>query len=85
MKMQIESILRIFGPKRQEVTGGCRKLHNDESHNLDSSPNVINVIKCRKMRWTLHVTGNEEMRNACKNLVGKPEKRRPLLRTRRRR
>jgi hypothetical protein len=42
---------RIFGPKRDEVTGGCRKLHNEELHGLYSSPSIIRVIKARRMRW----------------------------------
>jgi hypothetical protein len=46
---------RIFGPKRDEVTGGWRKLHSDELHNLYSSPNTIRMIKSRKMTWTGHV------------------------------
>jgi hypothetical protein len=45
---------RIFGPKREE-DGSCRKLHNDELHSLYSSPNIIRVIKSRKMRWAGHV------------------------------
>jgi hypothetical protein len=46
---------RIFGPKRDEVTGEWRKLHNEELHNLYSSPNIIRQIKSRKVRWTGHV------------------------------
>jgi hypothetical protein len=46
---------RIFGPKRDELTGGWRKLHNEELHNLYSSPSIIRVIKSRRMRWTGHV------------------------------
>jgi hypothetical protein len=46
---------RIFGPKRDEVTGGCRKLHNEELHNLYSSPNIIRMIKSGRMRWAGHV------------------------------
>jgi hypothetical protein len=46
---------RIFGPKRDEVTGGWRKLHNDELHNLYSFPSIIRMIKLRRMRWTGHV------------------------------
>jgi hypothetical protein len=46
---------RIFGPKRDEVTGGWRKLHNEELHNLYSSPSVIRMIKSRRMRWAGHV------------------------------
>jgi hypothetical protein len=46
---------RIFGPKRDEVMGGWRKLHNEELHNLYSSPSIIRMIKSRRMRWTGHV------------------------------
>jgi hypothetical protein len=45
----------ILGPKRDEVIGGCRKLHNEELHNLYFSPNIIRIIKSRRMRWTGHV------------------------------
>jgi hypothetical protein len=48
---------RIFGPKRDEVTGGWRKLHNEELHNLYSSPSIIRMIKSRRMRWAWHVAG----------------------------
>jgi hypothetical protein len=48
-------MLRIFGPKRDGVTGGWRKLHNEELHNLYSSPSIIRIIKCRRMRWAGHV------------------------------
>jgi hypothetical protein len=64
---------RIFGPKRDEVTGGWRKLHNEELHNLYSSPNIIRVIKSRWMRCPGHVALVEEKRNAYRILVGKPE------------
>jgi hypothetical protein len=47
---------RIFGPKRGEVTGGWRKLHNEELYNLNSSPNKIRMIKSRRIRWTGHIT-----------------------------
>jgi hypothetical protein len=46
---------KIFGPKRDEVTGGWRKLHNEELHNLYSSPSIIGMIKSRRMRWAGHV------------------------------
>jgi hypothetical protein len=74
---------RIFGPKRDEVTGGWRKLRNEELHNLYSSPSIIRVIKSRRMRWAGHVAGMME-RNAYRILVGKPEGKRPLGRSRRR-
>jgi hypothetical protein len=49
------ALRRIFGPKRDEVTGEWRKLHNEELHDLYSSPSVIKIIKARRMRWTEHV------------------------------
>jgi hypothetical protein len=51
---------RIFGPKRDEVTGDWRKLHNEELHNLYSSPSIIRIIKLRRMRWVGHVARMEE-------------------------
>jgi hypothetical protein len=75
---------RIFGPKRDEVTGGWRKLHNEELHNLYSSPSIIRVIKSRRMRLSGHVARMEAKRNARRILVGKPEGKRPLGRSRRR-
>jgi hypothetical protein len=67
-------VRRIFGPKRDEVMGGWRKLHNEELHNLYSSPHLIRMIKSRRMRWVGHVARMEEKRNACRILVGKPER-----------
>jgi hypothetical protein len=64
---------RIFGPKRDEVTGELRKLHNKELRDLYSSPSIIRIIKSRKMRWAGHVTRMWEKRNAYRVLVGKPE------------
>jgi hypothetical protein len=64
---------RIFGPKRDEVTGRWRKLHNEELHNLYSSSNIIRVIISRRMRWARHVARMLEMRNAYKILVENPE------------
>jgi hypothetical protein len=75
---------RIFGRKRDEVTGGWRKLHNEELHGLYSSPSIIRVIKVRRMRWTGHVARMGEVRGAFYILVGKSEGRRPLGRPRRR-
>jgi hypothetical protein len=66
------------------VTGGWRKLHNKELHNLYSSPSVIRIIKSRRMRWAGHVARMGEKRNVCRLLVGKPEGKRPLGRPRRR-
>jgi hypothetical protein len=73
---------RIFGPKRDEVKGGWRKLHNEELHNLYSSPSIIRIIKSRRMRWPGHMARMGEKRNTCRILVGKPEGRRPLGRPR---
>jgi hypothetical protein len=61
---------RIFEPKRDEVTGGWRKLHHEELHNLYTSPNIIR-IKSRRMRWAMHVARMGEKRNAYRILVGK--------------
>jgi hypothetical protein len=74
---------RIFGPKRDEVTGGWRKLHNEELHNLYSSPSIIRTIKSRRMRLTGHVARIEAKRNAYRIFVGKPEGKRSLGRPRR--
>jgi hypothetical protein len=71
---------RIYGPKRDEVTGGWRKLYNEELHNLYSSPSIIRMIKSRRMRWGEHLAQMEEKRNAYRILVGKPEGKRPLRR-----
>jgi hypothetical protein len=76
------SDLRIFGPKRDEVTGDWRKLHKEELHNLYSSPNIIRMIQSRRMRWAVHVARMGENRNAYRILVGKPEGKRPLRRPR---
>jgi hypothetical protein len=58
---------KIFGPKRDDVMGDWRKLHNDELHNLYSSPNIIRMIKSRRMRWSGHVARMGETRNAFAN------------------
>jgi hypothetical protein len=75
---------RIFGPKRDEVTRGWRKLHNEELHNLYSSPSIIRMIKPRRMRWAGLVARMREKRNTYRILVGKPKGKRPLGRPRRR-
>jgi hypothetical protein len=75
---------RIFGPKRDEVTGEWRKMHNEELHNLYSSPDLIRQIKSRRIRWAGHVARMGEGRNVYKVLMGKPEGKRPLGRPRRR-
>jgi hypothetical protein len=69
---------RIFGPKRDGVMGGWRKLHNEELHNLYSKPSIIRIIKLRRMRWAGHVAQMGEKRNVYRLLVGKPEGKRPL-------
>jgi hypothetical protein len=75
---------RIFGSKRDRVTGGWRKLHNEELHDLYSSPGIIRIIKLRRMRWAGHVARMGEERNVYRLLVGKTEGKRPLGRPRRR-
>jgi hypothetical protein len=65
------------------VTEELRKLHNEELHDLYSSPSIIRIMEVRRMRWTGHVTRMGEKRNAYRLLVGKPEGRRPLGRPRR--
>jgi hypothetical protein len=75
---------RIFGPKMDGVTGGWRKLHNEELHNLYSSSSKIRIIKSRRIRWAGHVARMGEKRNMYRLLVGKPEGKRPLGRSRRR-
>jgi hypothetical protein len=75
---------RIFGPKRDEVTGEWRKLYNEELHDLYSSPSIIRIIKSRRMRWAGHVARMREKMYAYRLLVGKPEGKRLLGRPRRR-
>jgi hypothetical protein len=69
---------RIFGPKRDEVTGEWRKLHNEELNDLYFSPNIVRIIKSRRMRLVGHVACMRERKGACTVLVGKPEGKRPL-------
>jgi len=68
---------RIFGPKRDEVTGEWRKLHNEELNDLYCSPNNVRVIKLRRMRWAEHVARMGERRGEYRFLMGKPEGKRP--------
>jgi hypothetical protein len=75
---------RVFGPKRDEVTGEWRKLHNEELNNLYSSPSIVRVVKSRRMRWAGHVARMGEERWVHRVLVGKSEGKRPLGRSRRR-
>jgi hypothetical protein len=74
---------RTFGPQRVEVVGCWRRLHNEELHNLYASPNVIRVIKLRRIRAAQNAARVGEMRNAYKILVGKPDGTRPRKRPRR--
>jgi len=75
---------RVFGPKRDEVTGEWRKLHNEELSDLYSLPNIVRVVKSRRMRWAGHVARMGQERGVHRVLVGKPEGKRPLGRPRRR-
>jgi len=75
---------RIFGPKRDEVTREWRKLHNGELNDLYCSPNIVRVIKSRRMRWAGNVARMGERRGVYRVLVGKVEGKRPLGRPRRR-
>ena len=75
---------RIFGPRRDEVTGEWRRLHNEELNDLHSSPYIVRVIKSRRMSWARHVVRMGEERGVYRVLVGKPEGKRPLGRPRRR-
>jgi hypothetical protein len=69
---------RIFGAKRDEVTGECRKLYNEELNDLYSLPNIVRVVKSRRMRWAGHVAHMGERRGVYRILVGRPEGKRPL-------
>ena len=74
---------RIFGPKRDEVTGEWRKLHNEELNDLYSSSNIFRVIKSRQMRWAGHVARMGDRRGVYRILVGELEGERQLVRPRR--
>jgi len=69
---------RIFGPRRDEITGEWRRLHNEELNDLYPSPNIVRVIKSRRMRWAGHVARMGQERGVYRVLVGKPEGKRPL-------
>src|SRR5215510_1961128 len=69
---------RIFGPKRDKVKGKWRKLHNEELHDLYTSPSIVQVIKLRRMRRAGHVAQMGEGRGVYRVLLGKPEGKRPL-------
>jgi len=75
---------RVFGPKRDEVTGEWRKLHNEELKDLYSLPDIVQVVKSRRMRWAGHVVRMGEGRGVHRVLVGKHERKRPMGRPRRR-
>jgi len=75
---------RIFGLRRDEVTGEWRRLHNEELNDLYPSPNIVRVIKSRRMRWAGDVARMGEERVAYRGLVGKSEEKKPLGRPRRR-
>ena len=73
---------RIFGSRMGEVTGEWRRLHKEELNDLYSSPNIVRVIKSRRMRWSGHVALMGEERGVYRVFVGKPEGKRPLGRPR---
>ena len=75
---------RVFGPKRDGVTGELRKLHNEELNELYSLHNIVRVVKSRRMRWSGHVARMGEDRGVPRVLVGKPEGKRPMGRPRHR-
>jgi len=77
-------LMKVFGPKRDEVTGEWRKLHNEELNYLYSLPNIVQVVKSRRMRWAEHVARMGEDRGVHRVLVGEPEGKKPLGRPRRR-
>jgi hypothetical protein len=83
LRFFLKRVLRkIFGPKREEDVS-WRKLHNDQFHDLYSSPNIVRVIKSRRIRWAGHVARMGKGRGAYRVLVGRPEGKRPLGRPRR--
>ena len=76
--------MKIFGAKKDDITGEWRKLHNAELHALYSSPNIIRSLKSRRLRWPGHVARMEQSRNSYRVLMGKPEGKRPFGKIRRR-
>jgi len=73
---------KVFGPKRDEVTGEWRNLHNEELSDLNSLPNIVRVVKSRRIKWAGHVVHMGEGRGVHRVLMGKPEGKRPLGRPR---
>jgi hypothetical protein len=85
LRVSVNRVLRrIFGPKRDDVRGEWRRLHNEEINDLYSPPNIIRMIKSRRMRWAGHVARVEDRRGAYRVLVGRAEGKRPLRRPSRR-
>jgi hypothetical protein len=84
MLVEMMLMLRVFGLKRDEVTGKWRKLHNEELNDLYSLPNIVRVVKSKIMRWAGHLARMGEERGVHRVLVGKPEGKRPLGRPRHR-
>jgi hypothetical protein len=74
---------RVFGSRRDEVTGEWRMLYNEELNELYSLPNIVQIVKSRRIRWAVHVARMGEERGMHRVLVGKPEGKRPLVRPRR--
>jgi hypothetical protein len=84
MVLENRVLRRVFGPKRDEVTGEWRKMHNEELNDLYSLPNIVRVVKSRRMRWAGHMARMGEDRGVYRVLVGKAEEKRLLGRPRRR-
>jgi hypothetical protein len=80
---RLRLLRRVFGPKRYEMTGKWKKLHNEELNDLCSLPNIVRVVKSRRIRWEWYVARMGEERGVHRVLVGKPEGKMPLGRPRR--
>ena len=74
---EYRALRRIFGPKRGMVTREWRKLHNEELNDLYSSPNIIQVIKSRRMRWVMHMACMRDKRGENRVLMGRPDGKEP--------